>query len=311
MTNNIKVAAAQLSPVFLNKEKTVEKACKAILEAGENGANLIVFPEAFISGYPDWVWLIPNSKGADLDDLYLELVENAVSIPDETTNKLSKAAKAAKINVVIGLHERNTETSNASLFNSLLFIDDNGLILGKHRKLIPTGGERLIWAQGDGSTIRSYDTSAGKIAGLICWENFMPLARNAVYEFGTQILVSPTWDKSSNWIQTMQHVAREGGLFVISSCMALKMDDIPDKYSFKKLYPEGREWINIGNSTIIAPNGKVLAGPLEAEEGILYADINLQDIIKAKRMFDVVGHYSRPDVFNFNVNQPHKPPFCP
>ncbi|MGB5458788.1 MAG: nitrilase-related carbon-nitrogen hydrolase, partial [Eudoraea sp.] len=176
-----------------------------------------------------------------------------------------------------------------------------GLIMGTHRKLIPTGGERLIWSQGDGSTLRSYDTSAGKIAGLICWENFMPLARNAIYEFGTQILVSPTWDKSLNWIQTMQHVAREGGLFVISTCMALKMDDIPDQYEFKKLYPEGREWINVGNSSIIAPNGKVIAGPLEAKEGILYADINLQDIIKAKRMFDVVGHYSRPDVFSFNV----------
>jgi nitrilase len=204
------------------------------------------------------------------------------------------------------MHERNTETSSASLFNSLLFIDDKGLILGKHRKLIPTGGERLIWSHGDGSTLSSYDTSAGKIAGLICWENFMPLARNAIYEFGTQILVSPTWDKSPNWIQTMQHVAREGGLFVISTCMALKMNDIPNQYEFKKLYPEGREWINVGNSCIIAPNGKVIAGPLEAKEGILYADINLQDIIKAKRMFDVVGHYSRPDVFNFNVNQTNK-----
>ena len=134
----------------------------------------------------------------------------------------------------------------------------------------------------------------------------MPLARNAIYEFGTQILVSPTWDKSPNWIQTMQHVAREGGLFVISTCMALKMDDIPDEYEFKKLYPEGREWINVGNSSIIAPNGKIIAGPLEAKEEILYADINLQDIIKAKRMFDVVGHYSRPDVFNFNINQSNK-----
>ncbi len=306
MIKNIKVAAAQLSPIFLNKEKTVEKACDAILEAGEKGASLIVFPEAFIPGYPDWVWLIPNSRGAELNELYLELVENAVSIPDDTTNELCKAAKAAKINVVIGLHERNSETSNASLFNSLLFIDDNGSILGKHRKLIPTGGERLIWSPGKGDTLRSYDTSAGKIAGLICWENFMPLARNAIYEFGTQILASPTWDKSPNWIQTMQHVAREGGLFVISTCMALKMDDIPDSYSFKKLYPEGREWINIGNSTIIAPNGKVLAGPLEAEEGILYADINLGDIIKAKRMFDVVGHYSRSDVFRFNVIQTNK-----
>ena len=306
MIYNIKVAAAQLSPVFLKKEETVKKACNAILEAGKKGASLIVFPEAYISGYPDWVWLIPNSKAADLNELYLELVENAVSIPDDSTKKICEAAKAAGIHVVIGIHERNTETSNASLFNSLLFIDDNGLILGKHRKLIPTGGERLVWSQGDGSTLNAYNTSAGKIAGLICWENFMPLARNAIYQLGTQILVSPTWDKSQNWLQTMQHIAREGGLFVISTCMALKIDDIPDKYEFKKLYPEGREWINVGNSCIIAPNGKILAGPLEAEEGILYADINLQDIIKAKRMFDVVGHYSRPDVFNFTVTPSNK-----
>ena len=301
MTKIVKVAAAQLSSVFLNKEKTIEKACKAILEAGENGADLIVFPEAFISGYPDWVWLIPNSKGADLNELYVKLVHNAVSVPDDSTRKLGEAAKEAGINVVIGMHERNSESSNASLFNSLLFIDDQGLIMGTHRKLIPTGGERLIWSQGDGSTLRSYDTSAGKIAGLICWENFMPLARNAIYESGAQLLATPTWDKSPNWIQSMQHVAREGGLFVISSCMALKMDDIPDNYAFKKLYPEGREWINVGNSAIIAPNGQILAGPLEAEEGVLYADIDLDQVIKAKRMFDVVGHYSRPDVFTFNV----------
>ncbi len=301
MTKIVKVAAAQLSSVFLNKEKTIEKACKAILEAGENGADLIVFPEAVISGYPDWVWLIPNSKGADLNELYVKLVHNAVSVPDDSTRQLGEAAKEAGINVVIGMHERNSESSNASLFNSLLFIDDQGLIMGTHRKLIPTGGERLIWSQGDGSTLRSYDTSAGKIAGLICWENFMPLARNAIYESGAQLLATPTWDKSPNWIQSMQHVAREGGLFVISSCMALKMDDIPDNYAFKKLYPEGREWINVGNSAIIAPNGQILAGPLEAEEGVLYADIDLDQVIKAKRMFDVVGHYSRPDVFTFNV----------
>jgi len=301
MTKIVKVAAAQLSSIFLNKEKSIEKACKAILEAGENGADLIVFPEAFISGYPDWVWLIPNSKGADLNELYVKLVENAVSVRDEGTRQLCKAAKDAGVNVVMGMHERNSETGSTSLFNSLLFIDDQGLIIGKHRKLIPTGGERLIWSQGDGSTLRSYDTSAGKIAGLICWENFMPLARNAIYESGAQLLATPTWDKSANWIQSMQHIAREGGLFVISSCMALKMDDIPDHYEFKKLYPEGREWINVGNSAIIAPNGQILAGPLEAEEGILYAEIDFDQVIKAKRMFDAVGHYSRPDVFTFNV----------
>jgi nitrilase len=296
-----KIAAAQLAPVFLNKEETINKACKAISEAGKNSAELIVFPEAFISGYPDWVWLIPNSKGPALNELYIKLVENAISVPDESTKKLCDAAKSAGINVVIGMHERNTEKSNSSLFNSLLFIDKEGSILGKHRKLIPTGGERLIWAQGDGSSLVSYDTSVGQLAGLICWENFMPLARNTIYESGAQILVSPTWDKSPNWLQTMQHVAREGGLFVVSTCMALKMTDIPDEYEFKNLYPKDREWINVGNSCIIAPNGKFIAGPLEAEEGILYAEIDLQQIIAAKRMFDVVGHYSRPDVFKFSL----------
>jgi len=294
----IKVAAAQLAPIFLNKEKTVEKACSAISEAGKNGVKLIVFPEAFIPGYPDWVWLIPNSKKADLDSLYLQLVENAVRVSDGATQKLCKAAKQAKINVVIGMSETNSETSHASLYNSLLFIDDNGKVLGKHRKLMATGGERLIWAQGDGSTLQSYQTSAGKIGGLICWENFMPQARMSLYEQGTQILATPTWDKSPNWLISLQHIAREGGLFVISACQALKMDDIPDGYEFKKLYPEGREWINVGNSCIIGPNGKFLAEPLEAEEGILYAEIDLNDIIAAKRMFDVSGHYARPDVFD-------------
>ena len=231
----------------------------------------------------------------------MKLVDNAVTVPDDATDKICKAAKSAGINVVIGMNERNSESSNASLYNSILFIDENGKIIGKHRKLIPTGGERLIWGRGDGSSLRAYDTSAGKIAGLICWENFMPLARNAIYEFGTQILASPTWDKSPNWIQSMQHIAREGGLFVISTCMALKMSDIPDEFDFKELYPEEREWINTGNSCIVGPNGKILAGPLEAEEGILYAELELDQIVASKRMFDVVGNYSRPDVFDFKI----------
>ena len=299
--NAIKVAAAQISPVFLNKSKTISKACDAIAEAGKNSCKLIVFPEAFISGYPDWVWLIPNSKGAELNELYVRLVENAVSVPDDSTDRLCKAAKKANINVVIGMHERNSETSNTSLYNSLLYISDKGEIIGKHRKLIPTGGERLIWAQGNGSTLIGHDTSAGRVGGLICWENFMPLARNAMYESGVQILAAPTWDKSHNWLLSMQHNAREGGMFIISCCMALKMDDIPDTFEFKKRYPEGREWINTGNSCIVGPNGKLIAGPLEAEQGIIYADIELNDIIASKRMFDVVGHYARPDVFKFKV----------
>jgi len=297
----MKVAAAQLAPKFLDKEQTVKIACKAIAEAGKQGAKLIVFPEAFISGYPDWVWLIPNSKGAELNKLYVKLVANAVSVPDNTTAILCKAAKVANINVVMGMHEKNTETSSASLYNSILFINDTGKIIGKHRKLIPTGGERLVWAQGKGDTLKSYKTTVGKLGGLICWESFMPLARTAIYESGVQILAVPTWDKSPAWLNSMQAYAREGGMFIISCCMAIKIEDIPDKYNFKKLYPEEREWITTGNSCIIAPNGQFIAGPLEAKKDILYADINLNDIIAAKRMFDVVGHYARPDVFDFDV----------
>ena len=204
--------------------------------------------------------------------------------------------------MVMGMHEKNSESSGTSLYNSLLYIDDTGSNIGKHRKLIPTGGERTIWAQGAGDDLVSYDTSVGKLGGLICWENYMPLARMAMYKNGTQILASPTWDKSPNWLLSMQHIAREGGIFVISTCMALKMDDIPNSYEFKKLYPEGLEWINTGNSCIIGPDGKIIAGPLEAKQDILYADIDLNAIVKAKRMFDVAGHYSRPDVFNFTIN---------
>jgi nitrilase len=300
---NIKVAAAQIAPVFLNKTATVDKACRYIAEAGKNGAKLIVFPEAFIPGYPDWTWVVPNSRGAVLNELYRKLVENSVSIPDESTNKLCKAAKDANIQVVIGMNERNTESSNSSLYNTMLFIDARGKILGKHRKLIPTGGERLIWAQGDGSTLNVFDTPLGKVGGLICWENYMPLARQAMYQGGTQILAAPTWDKSDGWLLSMQHIAREGGMFIISCCMALRMDDIPDSYEFKKEYPEGREWINSGKSCIIDPKGNIIAGPLEMKEEILYAEIDLNLVAEAKRMFDAAGHYARPDVFNFSVNK--------
>ncbi len=301
MNNKTKIAAAQLTPVFLNKEKTVEKACNAILEAGREGASLIVFPEAYISGYPDWVWLYPPHKGKELNSLYVKLVENAVSIPDNSTEKLCKAAKSANINVVIGMNERNSETSNASLYNTLLFIDINGKILGKHRKLMPTNCERLIWAQGNGSTLKSYNTSAGKIGGLICWENFMSLARIALFEAGIQILCSPTWDKGSDWLGTMQHIAREGGVFVVSNCMTLHIDDLPE--DLKQIYPKDKKWISTGNSCIIDPNGKIISGPLDSKEGLLYAEIDLQDIIAAKRRFDVVGHYARPDVFNLSINK--------
>ncbi len=307
MSQTVKIAAAQLAPAYLDRAKTVDIACQAMEEAAANGAELIVFPEVFISGYPDWVWLVPNSQGTLLNKLYQRLHENAVSVPDETTLHLCESASKAGINVVMGMHEINREGSGSSLYNSLLFIDKTGNILGTHRKLIPTGGERLVWSRGDGSTLRVYDTSAGRLGGLICWENLMPLARTALYEQGVQILASPTWDKSGNWLNTMRSNAREGGMFVVSVCMALRVEDIPDELEFKSLYPEGREWVNTGNSCIVGPDGKVLAGPMEAETGILYADIDPAAILSAKRMFDVSGHYARPDVFRFMVKTARNP----
>ncbi len=301
--NIIKVAAAQFAPHFLDRKKTVEKACDLISRAGKSGAKLIVFPEAFISGYPDWVWVVPNGNADMLDELYKELVENAVTIPDETTRLLCQAAKDAGIYVAMGVHERNSEASGSSLFNTLLYIDDQGSILGKHRKLIPTGGERLVWGQGNGSTLSAFDTTFGKLGGLLCWENFMPLARQAMYSVGTEIYVAPTWDNSDKWLLSMQHIAREGGMFVISVCQAVRMDDIPDHYEFKKLYSGDQEWINSGNSCIVNPLGEIIAGPSQNKQEILFADLDLSLIPKAKRRFDVAGHYARPDVFKYEINK--------
>jgi nitrilase len=301
--NKLIIAAAQASPVFLNKKATVSKACDLIKQAGQDGARLVVFPEVFISGYPDWVWIVPNGRAQLLNQLYATLLENSVTIPDDSTRQLARAAKAAKTHVIIGIHERNSEASNSSLYNTILFIDDNGQIMGKHRKLIPTGGERLVWAPGDGSTLQSFQSSFARIGGLICWENYMPLARYAMYAWGTQILASPTWDKSDNWLLSLQHIAREGGLFVIGCCTALHMKDIPDSFTFKEFYPPGKEWINSGKSCIINPRGEFIAGPVEEKEDILYAEIDLHEISTSKRMFDVAGHYARPDVFEFSVNQ--------
>jgi nitrilase len=302
-TNVVKVAAAQYAPHFLNLDKTVEKTCNLISEVGKNGTKLIVFPEAFISGYPDWVWLIPNGNSTVLDDLYQELVENAVTIPDKTTHKLCQAAKDAGVYVAVGIHERNSEASGFTLFNTLLYINNQGEIIGKHRKLIPTGGERLVWGQGNGDTLSAFDTDFGKLGGLLCWENYMPLARQAMYSAGTEVYVAPTWDSSENWLLSMRHIAREGGMFVISVCQAVRKDDIPDRYEFKHLYPDNSEWINSGNSCIINPRGDIIAGPSSNKQEILYADIDLSLITKSKRMFDVTGHYARPDVFRYEINK--------
>ena len=304
--NNVpfKVAAVQATPVFLDREATIDKACELIAEAGSEGARLIVFPEAFIPSYPDWVWAIPSGEEGVLNELYAELLSNSVTIPSDATDRLCQAAKHANAYVVMGMNERNVEASGASLYNTLLYIDAQGEILGKHRKLVPTGGERLVWAQGDGSTLQVYDTPLGKLGGLICWENYMPLARYTMYAWGTQIYVAATWDRGQPWLSTLRHIAKEGRVYVIGCCIAMRKDDIPDSYSAmkQKFYAEEDEWINIGDSAIVNPEGEFIAGPVRKQEEILYAEIDPRMMQGPKWMLDVAGHYARPDVFQLTVH---------
>ena len=303
MNNGFRIAAIQASPVFLNRQASVEKACDLISTAGREGAKLAVFPEAFIPAYPDWIWVLPPHQNALIAELYSELLDQSVTIPGQDTEKLCLAAKRANMHVVMGLNERNAEASNTSLYNTLLYIDNHGTILGKHRKLIPTAPERMVWAPGDGSTLEVYDTPFGKLGGLICWENYMPLARYAMYAWGTQIYVAPTWDSGEPWLSTLRHIAKEGRVYVIGCCMAIHQRDIPDRYEFKKFYKKSNDWINGGDSTIVDPDGKIIAGPLGKEEGILYAEADQKVMTGSRWKLDVAGHYARPDVFHLIVDR--------
>ncbi|HEY3341509.1 MAG TPA: carbon-nitrogen hydrolase family protein [Anaerolineae bacterium] len=299
-----RVAAAQFAPVFLNRQATVDKACGLIARAGGEGIALLAFPESYIPAYPDWVWSVPAGDDGLLQELYAAFVANAVDVPGPETDRLCQAARQAGVFVVMGVSERNHEASGASLYNTLLYIDAQGNLLGKHRKLVPTAGERLVWAQGDGSTLAVYDTPLGHISGLICWENYMPLARYALYAWGVQVYVAATWDRGNVWLATLQHIAREGRVYVIGAGMPLRKSDIPDSYAFKQRYSaDSGEWINSGDSAIVGPDGEFTAGPLREAEGFVCAEINLTNVQGSKWMLDVAGHYGRPDVFQLTVLQ--------
>ncbi len=302
-----KIAAVQASPVFLNREATAEKACGLIAEAGGQGARLIVFPESFIPAYPDWIWAVPPGRVRILGELYAELLANAVEVPGPVTDQLGEAARKAGAYLVMGVTEKDTEASGASLYNTLLYFNPAGDLLGKHRKLVPTGGERLVWARGDGSTLEVYDTPLGRIGGLICWENYMPLARYTMYAWGTQIYVAATWDQGEPWLSTLRHIAKEGRVYVVGCCIALRKDDVPDRLEYKqKFYSGSREWINAGDSAIVNPEGEFIAGPVRMKEEILYAELDPRLMAGPKWMLDVAGHYARPDVFELIVHrEPH------
>jgi len=307
MAKTYKIAAVQATPVFLDREKTLDKACRLIDQAAAKRVSLAVFPEAFVPAYPDWVWAIPPGNETLQRELYAELLANAVTVPSTATDKLCRAAKRAKLNVVIGVNERNAEASDASLYNTVLYIDERGELLGKHRKLVPTGGERLVWAQGDGSTLEAYDMPFGRVGGLICWENYMPLARYAMYAWGTQIYCAPTWDRGGSWLATLQHIGKEGRCYVIGCSIAIRHRDVPARYAHKRFYPDTSGWINGGGSAIADPDGNIVAGPLWEKEGILTADVDPARLPGTKWMFDVAGHYARPDVFQLVVDRSERP----
>jgi len=308
----VKVAVAQAAPVFLDREATVEKASRLIAEASGQGASLVVFPEAFVPGYPDWVWAVPAGEEGLLSDLYAELLASSVEVPGPAVDRLGEAARAARAHVVVGVSERNVEASGSTLYNTLLYFDADGKLLGKHRKLVPTGGERLVWAQGDGATLEVFDTPFGRLGGLICWENYMPLARYALYAWGVQVYVAATWDRGEPWLSTLRHIAKEGGVCVLGAGMVLRKADVPGRLGLDRFYGRGDgdvddEWINVGDSAIVGPSGEFLAGPCREKEEILYAELDLRRLRGPKWMLDVAGHYARPDVFQLSVDRAPRP----
>jgi len=302
------VAAAQVAPVFLDRGATVEKACELIREAGNSGARLIVFPEGFIPTYPFWSWFIPAGKTHALRELYTVLLDNAITVGDDSTTRLCEVAREVDIAVVMGINEANAEASGATLFNSLLFISPDGKVLGTHRKLVPTVGERMVHGRGDGRGLKVHDLPFARLSGLICWENYMPLARYALYAWGAQIHVAPTWDRDEPWLSTLRHIGKEGRVFVIGCCSAVHRDQIPDEASFKKDYlPDSLEWINPGGSAVVDPDGKWVVEPVWKSQEILYAEIDPEKMKGPRFQLDVGGHYGRPDIFQLTVNRQQQP----
>ena len=296
------IAAIQAAPVFMDREATLEKAGRLIAEAGRNGARIAVFPEAFVPGYPDWIWFVPAGRISLNQKLYGELLEQSVSIPGPAVDTLCQAARDAGIHLVIGVNERNIDASGGTLYNTLLYIDPLGNLLGRHQKLVPTAPERTIWAYGDPGTLEVFNTDLGKIGGLICHENYMPLVRYSLYARGIELYFAPTYDEGDTWRSTLRHIGREGRTYVVGCCLVLRKEDILSRFpELEPFYITADEWINSGNSMIADPNGEVLAGPLNREEGILYADVDLKMLRGTKWNLDVAGHYARPDAFHLTV----------
>ncbi|WP_339696427.1 carbon-nitrogen hydrolase family protein [uncultured Roseivirga sp.] len=305
MSKKYIVAVIQAAPILFDLEKTLAKTAHLVTEAASKGAQLVLFPEAFISAYPRGLSFgtVVGSRSTEGRETWLKYWGSSIEVPSKATEQLGEMAKKAKVFLVLGVNEK--DTVSGTMYCTMLYFSPEGQLMGKHRKLKPTAAERIVWGEGDGSTLSTFNTPLGKMGGLICWENYMPLARMAMYQKGVQLYLAPTADSRENWQHTLKHIALEGRCFVLGC----------NQFVTKSMYPKDLpgiadldqqpEIMSSGGSVIIAPTGEVLAGPLWDEEGILTAEIDKDEIIKSKLDFDSVGHYARNDVFSLTVkNQP-------
>jgi len=294
---SVRVAVVQATPVLFDKAATIHRVRTLTLEAAADGAELILFPEAFVPAYPRGLGfgIVVGSREEHGRLLFQRYHAQSLDIPGPEIEEMGQAAAEASAYLAVGIIERNGGT----LYCTLVYFGPDGRYLGKHRKLKPTAGERTIWGEGDGSTLTAIETPFGTIGGLICWENYMPLARAAMYEKGVDIYLAPTADARDTWQHSMRHIARESGCFVLACNQYVRKNDYPDDLG-DQLNDQPEE-MSRGGSVIVSPMGEVLAGPLFGETGILTADLDLGEITRARFDFDPVGHYARPDVFQLAV----------
>ncbi len=308
--STLRVAVVQAAPVFFDREATVGRVAELTTTAAAEGAQLILFPEAFIPAYPRGLSFgtVVGSRTAAARRLWARYWANAVPVPGPTTATLGQIAARAHAYLAIGVIEQDGEFSRGTLYCTLLYFGPDGALLGKHRKLMPTAAERIIWGQGDGSTLTVLDTPIGRLGGLICWENYMPLARMALYAKGVQLYLAPTADARDTWQATLRHIACEGRCFVLGCNQFVTRDDLPADLAGLEELADAPAILCRGGSAIISPLGEVLAGPLYDRPGILYADLDLGQIVEARFDFDVTGHYARPDLFRLIVDEQPQPP---
>jgi nitrilase len=300
----VTVACVQAEPVVLDRERTLDRLEERTAEAVGAGASLVVFPEAFVPAYPSSVWAKALAGWADpaAKAAFALLAREAVEIPGPAAERLGEAAAAHGVWLVTGVTEVDPERPG-TLYNTLLFHDPEGRLALHHRKLVPTNHERLVWGPGDGRGLRAIETGLGRLGGLICWENYMPLARFALYESGVEIYVAATADDSDAWQATLVHIARESRAFVVAPSHFQRASAYPADFPLRKEL-EGVELIGRGGSAVLGPDGAYLAGPLYDEEGILYAELDPARLAEERQRFDPAGHYHRPDVLGLTVRAP-------